>query len=460
MRILTALAIAALVVAFAVPAFAETQNIKVSGDIKIAHIVNQAVDLDGSEAGVNNEDDDENFFMQQIGLNVEADLTDNVSTYVRIINERTWDAMDDRAAADNRDAFNITLDEAYVTLKEMLYAPLTVKIGRQNIWLGRGFVIGNAGVGVWDTQSALPSTIREVSDATAFDAIRATLDYDPWTIDLIYAKIDANGAAAVDPVNDDNDLYVANIGYDFTKYDAEAELYYILEHNKSGRVAPGGTSFDANATSTLGLRGSYVPFESMNVWAEGALQFGDYANVAQRREDIEAYAFNIGADYTFTDIRWTPMLTMEYTFLSGEEAGNANGDWSAWNPLYRGKFDSYIANFRNITKVTDYDVTQGVSANGNNNGVTNEHEFAVGGRINPMTDITVDGRATFLWFSEVPVAGNNDEIGWELDGKVTYDYTEDVTFQVAAGIFFPGSYYPETDDDNAAQIISAVTVEF
>ncbi len=447
MRIITGICVAAVLVAFAVPAFAETQNIKVSGDVKVAYVYQSDIDLR------NNDGDNQNFFLNQVGLNVEADLTDNVSTYVRLLNEREWNA-EDQSTSDN--GFDILLDEAYVTLKEMLYAPLTLKIGRQNIWLGKGFVMGNSGAMVWDAESSLPTTIEEISDMTAFDSVRATLDYDPWTIDLIYAKINenVNSATTTTPGNrDDVDLYVGNIGYDFTKYDAEAEAYYIYKHDRENRddySAP-------NTISTVGLRGSLVPFENMNLWAEGAIQFGNYRNGA-KSEDREAGAIDIGADYTFVDVKWTPVVGAEYIWLSGEESAN-EGKWKAWDPLYRGKFDNYLSDFRNITKATSY-ANSGNTMGSNDNGMTNQNSIAVFGGIEPMTDISVDARWTYLWYDEVPVSGRDDEIGHELDAKVSYDYTEDVEFTVAAGVLWPLKYYPEETDSTASQIVSAVKVDF
>jgi len=496
MRILTAICVAAIVVAFTVPALAETQNIKVSGDIKVAHVYQNDLDLNDAHtltdgaAGDANEDDSQNFFIQQVGLNVEADLTDNVSTYVRIINEREWNADDDAdqaAAASVADAFDITLDEAYLTLKEMLYAPLTVKIGRQNIWLGRGLMVGNAGVGVWDTQGAMGITIRELSDATAFDAVRATLDYDPWTIDLIYAKINETNAL----ISDDHDLYVANVGYDFTKYDAEAEVYFITDYNQGDAITQTAatvlTDQDENDTYTLGIRGSLVPFDNMNVWSEGALQFGKYSNTnavnsIEEQVDREAYAFNAGGTYDLVDVKWTPTLGVEYLYLSGEDVdvnNNATGDWGAWNPLFRGRFNNMISDFRNITKMTDYDVqatgvVAGGDGTGNNNGATNQIELAAIASLDPMTDVSIDARYSYLWFAESPLSANEDSIGSELDITLTYDYTEDVQFSLASAIFFAGDYYPSVHtytttttndtqinaDKTAIQVISAVSVDF
>lgn len=452
MRILTGICVAALLVAFAVPAFAETQNIKVSGDIKVAYIYQNDIDY------ADNNGDNQNFFINQVGLNVEADLTDNVSTYIRLINERDWNAEQGSGGTSNQ--FDIKLDEAYVTLKEMLYAPLTLQIGRQNIWLGKGLMIGNSGIAVWD-EGGLPTTIMEMSEMTAFDSIRATLDYDPWTIDLIYSKIDADNNTVGVNNNDDTDLYIANVGYDFTKYDAEAEAYYIFKHDRVGTTTPKSV----DEIHTVGLRGSLVPFENLNLWGEGAIQFGEYRNeptISDRNR--RAYALDLGADYSFVDVKWTPKLGAEYIYLSGNSAdATGDGKWESWEPLYRGKFDNYLGDFRNITKVTAYDTAQGVSANQNNNGMTNQNSLAGFVSADPMTDITANVRYTYFWFDETPVSGGDKEIGMELDAKLAYDYTEDVAFTVAGGIFWPGDYYSkgnDSQDKTAAQIVAATTIDF
>jgi len=443
MRLLTAICLAALVVAFAVPAFAETQNIKISGDIGVSQIYQNNIDLH------HNDKDDQNQFIQQVGLNVEADLTDNVSTYVRLIEERAWNA--EQGVGGTSAQFDVKVDEAYLTLEEMLYAPLTLKIGRQNIWLGKGLIIGNAGVLVWD-EGGLPMTVRQFSDMTAFDAIRATLDYDPWTIDLIYSKIDANVNAAGGFNHDDVNLYVANIGYDFTKYDAEAEAYLVIEHDREAIITT--TPPDREMIYTMGLRGSFIPFDNANVWAEGALQYGDYRQ-GEKSCDREAAAANIGADYTFVDVRWTPKVGAEILWLSGEDA-DQSGKWNAWNPVYRGRFDTTISDFRNITMATNI----GQQTAGSDTGVTNQLQASAIFALEPMTDISLDSRWSLMWYDEVPMAGRNDEIGHELDAKLTYDYTEDVQFTCAGGMFFPLEYWVDTADSTAGQLVTAVKVDF
>jgi hypothetical protein len=203
----------------------------------------------------------------------------------------------------------------------------------------------------------------------------------------------------------------------------------------------------------------------MSVWAEGAWQFGKYRNipsatVSARKANREAYALDLGAEYSFTDIKWTPKLGAEYLYLSGENPNSVSGEWKGWDPVYRGKFDNYIADFRNITKTTAFDDANSVNANGTNNGTTNEQQIAVIGALNPMTDVKVDARYAYLLFNELPIANRSDKLGQEIDAKVTYDYTDDVSFVVAGGIFVPGSYYPNDQDENAGQLIASVKVDF
>ena len=68
----------------------------------------------------------------------DADLTDNVSTTIALINERAWG-----------DTTNVSTDIdlllAYVTLREMLYSPLTVVVGKQAFHYGNSFIIDSAG---------------------------------------------------------------------------------------------------------------------------------------------------------------------------------------------------------------------------------------------------------------------------------------------------------------------------
>ena len=51
----------------------------------------------------------------------------------------------------------LELDLAYVQMKEIFYSPLTLTLGRQDLWFGRGFIIGNNNR-AWDQQTLTQAT--------------------------------------------------------------------------------------------------------------------------------------------------------------------------------------------------------------------------------------------------------------------------------------------------------------
>src|SRR3989338_146917 len=141
-------------------------------------------------------------------------------------------------------------------MKEIFYSPLTLTIGRQDIWFGRGFIVGNNNR-VWDTQGT--TLADEYSVTTAFDAVRATLDFNPWTIDLAYSKIAENAHNS----EDDVDLYIANVNYKFAEYNAVAEGYFVSEIDRGTLSTSTTASVGSNDTHVLGGRVQFDPISQI-----------------------------------------------------------------------------------------------------------------------------------------------------------------------------------------------------
>src|SRR3989338_11126925 len=101
-------AIAAAVLAIcmmAAPAMAEVQNVRVGGDLTVRGIWRDALRFSedrsngagpttGNTLGESGQDA---FFQSALGLNVSADLTDNVSVDTRLLNQRVWGSHADDA---------------------------------------------------------------------------------------------------------------------------------------------------------------------------------------------------------------------------------------------------------------------------------------------------------------------------------------------------------------------------
>ncbi len=475
MKSIKALFVLALAVAFSAPAFAETQNVKVSGSLDAYSFYRSDYDLRGGNdaasspagaaaaGGLTNKSDGDSFFMSITQIEVAADLTDNVSTVINLANQRDWNADAYNAggggvASNTANEFDVILDLAYVKMKEIFYSPLTLTVGRQDLWFGRGFIIGNNNR-AWDSQGTIAA--NEYSTETAFDAIRATLDFNPWTIDIAYSKITEN---AHDP-EDDTDLWITNVNYKFAEYNAVAEGYLVNEFDRATlSTLPANSNDLDNSTNTIGGRVQFDPISQMTLGAELAYQFGKYAaNVSRGSRDRDALALDVFGTYRFDNV-WKPELTLEYVHFSGtDNAGsNTTENYSAWNGLYRGKFWTAYADFREFVYNT-----------ADNTGVdqpatTNSNLIQVKGSLKPMEDLLLEGSFTYLWNDEDihTVAGNqasatlSDEIGYEWDFQATYDYTEDVSFGLLAGWFIPGDFYNSPADDVATDIVTSVKVSF
>ncbi|HDL63832.1 MAG TPA: hypothetical protein ENH12_00435, partial [Proteobacteria bacterium] len=124
-------------VSFAVKA--EVQNVRLGGDIRTrmyyAKNVN-TVDLE--------EDRDDFFFRQRTRISAEADLTDNVWIVSTVEADGVWGQQvvnSDGEKVDNN--WDVNIAEAYIQLSEILYSPMTIKVGRQYLNYGRGFLISS-----------------------------------------------------------------------------------------------------------------------------------------------------------------------------------------------------------------------------------------------------------------------------------------------------------------------------
>jgi opacity protein-like surface antigen len=432
------LIIAALMM-LAMPAFAAVQNVKVSGDITTYAVGQYVYDLDDDDENVSSSDsagDENNFFATITRLRVDADLTDNVAATIRFSNEKEWGSAGD----ENTD---VNIDLAYLTLKEIFYSPLTVMIGRQDLAYGSKLIVGDPNTNATVAGDSDLDHAPYLSKAKAFEAIRGVLDYDPWTIDLLYAKISEIYEAEDE---EDEDLLGINFAYDFADYDAETEGYlFYIDGDENGATTD---------ITVLGLRGSLAPVDGAALGAEVAWQSGDHSAT----RDHDAFAATIEGSYVW-DNEYTPMVKLCYDYRSGEEAGDS-GDYEAWQPLYEDQTKGLIADYLFAG------VNGGVSSNA--------HIINLGGSINPTEDLTVSldwynytldeklASAPDGWNTtdSVTLKTDKDDLGNEIDLCLIYDYTEDVVLGLQAGWFMPGDLFDAANDDDAYALVGSIAVSF
>jgi len=462
MRLLKGLGILALVIAFTVPAYAETQSVKLSGDLAIRYIGRDDYDFHSHDADV--ADTDGSYFMTNAEVQLDADLTDNVSVTIRAVNQHDWNVSDidetagnehhdydpNRAVTgsgldgtqDNYGEFDVIVDLAYVTLKEFFFTPLTVRIGKQDLWFGKGFIVGAN----YDDPNGQISA-DEFTSLTSFKAIRATWDFEPWTLDGVFAMIEENEVQA----DDDRALWGLNLGCVLDYYNAETEMYYWLvtddeiPNTIGDNIVTGGEhdTSKENSIHCIGARGSFDPHEDITMWGEMAVQRGIYVadNAQDEPRDREAYAFDVGSEIRLWEEQyaWRPVIGVEYIFYSGQDEmkDHDGSDFHGWDRMFRGKVDSAIHEWYNVF------YTNGMpTATTQDRGDTNLHQFIVMGSVEPMDNLTVDARyINFRLHENASTENGNKAVGNEVDLQMTYEYTEDVTFGLMNAWFWSGDYY-------------------
>ncbi|MDP2921913.1 MAG: alginate export family protein [Candidatus Omnitrophota bacterium] len=485
-RFLKLMSILAIVALIAVPAFAEVQNVKVSGDIDSKAISRNQYDFSNGNSNGNAQpgtfsyNDNDTWFNTTARVQVDADLTDNVSTVVRLLNERDWGV--EAPAGNTSGDTTIALDLANVKMKEIFCQPLALTIGRQNIRLGSGLVVGDPDTNDMSVNGA--AFAGDLSVRKSFDAIKATLDYNPLTVDLIMAKIDSNtvGRALTTTgsrTKDDVDLYAVNAAYKFNKYNSELEGYLITKIDQS----IGTTTPLKDQVNVYGIRGSLEPISKLILDAELAYQNGSYADATiSRTIDREAWAGDVGAQLA-VGTKWSPVLAARYSYRSGQQSPGTDADADAEN--YAGgqaktnKYEAWDTMFE--------DQTHGIIANAifsnNNDGVdSNGHTINVMASVVPLQDLTVavdyyhyllaekwysDNQAGSTLSNRIMNNGNTSyevkdktDLGDEVDVSLAYDYTEDVKLGLTAGFFLPGKAFQTNNENMASTVMADVKVSF
>ena len=465
-RIVLALAVAVLMAA---PAFAAVQNVKVSGDIDSTYLNRQNFGLGNlvqkQETGLVQQ----SVFLTQTTLKVSADLSDNVSTTVGLINERAWDT-EHSSASDT----NVQLYLAYATLREFLYSPLSVTVGRQIFNYGNGLIIGAGGVNNATTSGVgLAGVAVDLTKRTSYDGIKAVLDYKPLTVDLIYFKNNQRlltGDQA--STKSSSDVYGLNANYQLgDAMNSVVEGYFFSRLNGSDNSS---TPVDkGNKTYVPGLRVSTNPVKGLNTQAEVAWQLGSQtvgSGTSSASEKRRAMAFQVMASYavpTASLEKYKPSVNASFTHVSGDKNAGVNQItdsvkstkyYTAWDPLFESQGSGTIYN-------TLFNLT-------------NLNILTIGGQMTPIQDVT----ASFAWSkltadrkyrgdnvltllqpdgsSVTPTTSGNKDIGNEYDVNVNYNYTEDVLFGVNLGWFVPGKTFKAPNDKAASQAIAHVDVSF
>ena len=371
------------------------------------------------------------------------------------------------------------LDDLNVEWKEPFDLPVKLTLGRQDIFLGDGWLVGDG-------------TPNDGSFTFFLDAARLTVDLKDQhtTIDAIglvqNARPDAwlptlgqstTAGSYPEPLSltDQNEkgaiLWVANKSIPSVNLDG----FFIYKHDTriNDPPAPGtGLLFGDNADIfTLGGSVSGVLKDHWKYSAEGAYQFGQkqdpFLNVNGSNpltpsaettgfRNIDAFGVNSKLTYMFKD-NLNTQLGLNYEFLSGDDPNTKNdemfdvlwGRWPRWSEVYNiysQVQESRVGQTANIhrlgptltlTPMKDMDLSASYAVLLADQSVATRSEYLTGPGVNPALPVGYFGQA----FSN----DNGIFRGHYLQAILKYKFSKHLSGHLWSEFVFPGDYYTSRD---------------
>ncbi len=373
-----------------------------------------------------------------------ADLSFNV----RLANEaREWlrpagyTVFSGRSGMDWRDGI---FDNLNVQWRNVLQQPLTLTVGRQDILLGDGWLVGDGTPfdGSWTYFLDAARLVYQLKEQhTTIEAIGIIQDaHDNGWLETINAnqyllETEQNEKGAI--------LWIANKSLPYANLDG----YFIYKHdnaiNDLAFGTPNGKKFrpDNGDLYTLGGRVSGFVGGHWKYSVEGAFQFGQkqdptiaYPTSSLEFRDVRAFGVNSKATYLVKD-RFNNQLSVSYEFLSGDDPTTKNdemfdnlwGRWPRWSEigLYSFAAETRIGNEANM------------------------HRLGPGWSITPLKNMDFSA-AYYALFAQEEVAtrapqslftGQGNFRGHFLQAVLKYKFSKHLNGHLWAEFQFPGDYY-------------------
>lgn len=446
-RVILCLAVVCFV--FSVNAFAAVENIKISGEIN-AETVLRNLTLGSHNQVQGLSDNDHAFFMSQLRVGFDADLTENVSGKIGLLSEYTWG--EDNSLSGTADA--IELELAYVEMREFLMPSLTVKVGRQNLRYGNGLIVGDPSTnqGLVGRDTGLPTIAQDLSWQKSFDAVRTIFDLEPWTIDFVFSQVDEG---TTNLKYDDEYLFGTNIAYNWQEKEGVSELYFF-----GADRTPQSTSVDPRDKQhvyVVGLRNEFDPNENLTLNLEGAYQFGNQnITTGGDNDHIKAWAAQFIGEYRLNDKHKTK-IAFDYSYLTGDNPKTTE-TYEAWNPMWEDQAPAEIMNLilnqsnrafagLHVTTMPKEHILLGLRY---------AHAWLVEHFTGPVIANTIGPVAGLVYY----VNPGKMHLGDEVDAYGVCYFSEDIYAKISGAFLFPGSVFTSDNNSMAYSVRAGLTLNF
>lgn len=411
-------AIVGLVATVCVNASSELVTMLISGELRTRAYYQENIQ-DLSDAV------DDNFgrIEQRIRLRHEAQMTDGVSVVITGEATGLWGSQEEGISSGSADGTG-DIPEGYLSLQDIRNTDWSLKLGRQHMNFGRGFLISD--------------NEKEIS----YDALLVTGEFPTWTLSLAAARLEE----AQTLKNLREGLVVSDSNWNLFLADFNWHDENILPLSLGAYVIYAEDETDLGREPLIfGGRGAYTT-DIWSVWGEIAYETGDVGN-----QDLDAIALEVGASISF-ESAWAPKLKVAYTFASGDDPSEQ--DFEGFQPLGQYRYYGHALSPQ----------------------MSNIHIFNAGASVQPndywsfaidyyhyMQDEEVAGLVGNSLLTDPGITktttGLDSDLGDELNVSATFHYTDGVKAQLLLAYFMPGDAYG-ADDDDALEIRGEILVSF
>lgn len=412
----------------------DLSNVKFGGQVRLrGYVLENPFDFqsDGTFGPFDADWDNYSVFRLKASVFTSIDVGDNVTGYVKLTNQNYGEGVTGAEGTTEIDntSNKVFLDNAYINVKNLLNMPLTLRMGRQNLIYGSGFVI-------LDGQSQFAST------SIYFDGVKLGWSItDNILLDVFYMKDQEN--VRNESVDDDITLKGVYLTAKGMPVIGKGEVYFLNRKDESSE----------KNINMYGLRLSDKIDFGLDYAAEVALQGGDsyLANV-----DQDALGLKLDLGFTFKDLNFKPRIFGQYAFMSGDEAGTADyegwdvfyGGWPQFGDLLAWKFVNIAPNNVNTSAAPFPGINVVDAASGTVAGEAAYSNFSIAtigfscsllGKISPKisySKITIDETA----------AGMDDDFGDYFQVEIKYAYSKALSFRIYAAKIEPGDAFGTLND--------------
>ena len=401
---------------------------------------------------------------QRTAIHVQADFTQEVTTFIELDAYRVFGQDFRSNYVTGVDGLNlgdgdVDVYQAYVEARDLWGLPLQLRVGRQELNIGGGWLLGNG------------DALSEFT-MLSFDAIRLTYTQDRFSLDAFWSKLGENSGIEQDGDVDFSGVYAR---YAFSPAFNLDAYWFLLRDGRAGTLGDCGCTdevrpadaavlllsdvdYDPTYLNTVGVRGA----GEQGAWdyeVELAYQFGpaDQLGSLFRRRLVgddearfDAFAAHAEVGYTI-DSRWSTRVYLRGAYFEGEDHRAVSfRDWQnpfsqptasiSFNRLFSNNPYSEIldhmgqmSNFWTVQAGVELSLTEKVSTQ-----LSVAHFETVEAFDQPL-HVRLNGQR-LAPFPGLPFLTDesSSDMGWEAALKVAYRYSDDLEFSVGWSHLFTG----------------------